>query len=233
MTTHNADMSEESTVPRFRAKSFVCPMCGTQAEQTWTDVWTGSKYGESDYRKERKAYAEVKCYACNKLAMWHQDDKGERMVWPPAVQGPPSNDDLPDTVRNLYDEARAVEGISPRSAAALLRTATEVLLREQIGKPDVRLNDAIGQLVSEGRLSPDIQKASDLLRLTGNDAVHPHAIQLTGDTGATGLSLFDLLNLVADELITRPKRIAAMYEALPAGKREHIAQRDGQVDTEE
>lgn len=218
-------MTLENIAPAFRSGAFVCPMCDTQAMQSWHDVWVGH-FGENDFRKKQENYAEVTCFGCKRNAMWHRGHSGERMIWPVATQGPPPNDDLSEDVRALYEEARAVEGISPRSAAALLRTATEMLLREQLDDSKAHLSTAIGTLVKDQRLSPDIQRAADLLRLTGNDAVHPSSIQLEGDDAATGLSLFDLLNLVADELVTRPKRIAAMYEALPESKRQHIDDRD-------
>jgi hypothetical protein len=39
-------------------------------------------------------------------------------------------------------------------------------------------------------------------------------------------TLFDLVNRIAYDTITHPKELAAMYEKLPASKREAIAKRD-------
>src|SRR5229473_2853992 len=56
--------------------------------------------------------------------------------------------------------------------------------------------------------------SADIIRVIGNNAVHPGTIDLRDDQ-ATALALFDLLNLIVDEMITRPREIDEIYKRLP------------------
>jgi hypothetical protein len=51
-------------------------------------------------------------------------------------------------------------------------------------------------LVAEG-LNPKIQKAIDLVRVVGNNAVHPGQINLD-DNSAIALKLFKIINMIND-----------------------------------
>ena len=48
-----------------------------------------------------------------------------------------------------------------------------------------------------------------------------------GDDRATAEILFELLNLVAEQLVSLPKRVADVYGKLPDRDRQAIAKRDG------
>ncbi|CDO06403.1 DUF4145 domain-containing protein [Mycolicibacterium cosmeticum] len=133
---------------------------------------------------------------------------------------------MPDDVLELYREASSVADVSPRSAAALLRTALEVLTRNHLGQSGVSLNDAIGNLVKDRQLSVKLQQAMDVLRITGNDYVHPREVQLD-DSAKEASAMFDLLNIIVDRLIVEPQRIAQLYADLPESKRQQVERRDG------
>ena len=70
----------------------------------------------------------------------------------------------------------------------------------------------------------------DILRLYGNDSIHQHKgkIDLSEVEGVEGI-LFDLINFVVFELITRPAKFNSMFGAMPEEKRDGIAQRDKSV----
>ena len=59
-----------------------------------------------------------------------------------------------------------------------------------------------------------IQKSLDLVRVIGNEAVHPGTIDL-GDDRKTALGLFTLINLIATAMITEPKEVDEMYAEYP------------------
>jgi hypothetical protein len=80
--------------------------------------------------------------------------------------------------------------------------------------------------VSEG-LSPKIQQALDLLRVIGNHAVHPGEIDLD-DNREVAERLFQILNFIAEEMITKPRELEDLYNStIPENTREHIRRRDG------
>lgn len=161
------------------------------------------------------------CLPCSGISIW----VGNRIIFPmSAPDVPEPNSDMPSGVRGDYEEASLVLGTSPRAAAALLRLAIQKLCQHVLGrKGDV--NEMIGVLVRERGLSPTIQKALDVVRVVGNEAVHPGVIDLKDDV-ATASAMFNLTNLITEAMITTPRHVEEMYAALPAGKREAIAKRD-------
>jgi hypothetical protein len=134
------------------------------------------------------------------------------------------NSDMPDEIRADFNEAREIFFLSPRGAAALLRLAVQKLCAV-LGESGKDINADIASLVTKG-LSVQIQQALDIVRVIGNEAVHPGQIDLNDDP-ATAASLFELVNLIIEERISEPKRRAEMYAKLPASKRDAIAKRDG------
>jgi hypothetical protein len=47
------------------------------------------------------------------------------------------------------------------------------------------------------------------------------------DDQELALALFDFVNLIADEAITQPNKVKAMFDKMPKAKRDGVAQRDG------
>ena len=90
-----------------------------------------------------------------------------------------------------------------------MRLALQKLLM-QIGKSGKNINNDIKELVAEG-LSPKIQQALDLLRVVGNNAVHPGQIDIE-DNSNIALKLFHILNFIAEEMITKPKELEFLQQ---------------------
>ena len=72
-----------------------------------------------------------------------------------------------------------------------------------------------------------IQQSLDIVRVVGNNAVHPGELDIKDDQ-PTAMKLFELVNLIAQSMITQPKEIKAVYESLPDGARQQIEKRDQQ-----
>ena len=130
---------------------------------------------------------------------------------------------MPPAVLDDYEEAASICVKSPRAAAALLRLALEKLCHA-LGKSGT-INLMIGDLVKDG-LPSRAQQAFDAVRVIGNEAVHPGEIDLRDDLD-TVLTLFKLLNLIVEKVITEPKEIDQIYSGLPPGKLKGIEDRDG------
>jgi hypothetical protein len=226
----SADAGGRSSAPTHGSEAFACPHCGAFAQQTWL-VLAGFPKGGADRENVATDLEAAVCMACHRRSLWKGPDPAKfggdpwdspRMIYPVATRtGPDPHLDMPDPVRALYEEARAVAGSSPRSGAALLRLALEGLLAELY--PASRLNESIAAAV-RGGLTPPVQQAMDILRFAGNEAVHELRQE---DDAATTEAYFELLNLVVDQLIGQPRRIADMYDALPPEKREQVERRDG------
>lgn len=205
--------------PEQGAWEMTCPFCSTLVSQHWRKVYVQTS-GDTPELREDALW--VTCAACKKGSWW----VGGSLVAPRVGISPPPQDGMPEDVLSLYDEARSVVDLSPRSASALLRTGLEVLLHNHLDQAGVALNEAIGNLVRAGKLDQELQQAMDFLRLTGNGAVHPKELQLD-DRANNAEALFELLNLAVERLVTRPVKIRKLYEQLPESKRQAADKRDG------
>lgn len=159
------------------------------------------------------------CFSCRELALWVYD----WMVWPQRGEAPLPNPDLPDEIRRDYDEAGTILDQSPRGAAALLRLAVQKLCKE-LGESGENINEDIAALVRKG-LDVRVKGALDVVRVVGNNALHPGQIDLRDDR-ATAEKLFGLVNLIAEIMISQPKHVQEMLQSLPEGVREAIERRD-------
>jgi hypothetical protein len=198
----------------FRKAKFTCTACGVYAHHGWVQLHYSS-------RGTHKAHIwRAECEHCEAETYWFDDG---RQIDPLGNSGPPPNADMPDDVRHDYLEAGAVLDVSPRSACALLRLATETLVRE-LGGSDKGFNENIRRLREDG-LQERVIKAMDVLRVVGNNAVHKLDLDLRDDH-ETATSLFELLNVIVEQCISQPRRINEMHERLPDGAKEAIAKRD-------
>ena len=94
-----------------------------------------------------------------------------------------------------------------------------------LGETGKNINQDIASLVKKC-LPVQIQKALDIVRVVGNNAVHPGQIDLKDNIEVT-IKLFGLINLIVDVMITQPKHVENMYESVvPENLREEIENRD-------
>lgn len=146
------------------------------------------------------------------------------MIYPAGGAAPLPSPDMPDDVRQDYEEARSILSISPRGAAALLRLAVQRLCKH-LGQPGENINADIAALVRQG-LPVTLQRALDSLRVAGNNAVHPGQLDIY-DTPDVAARLFGLLNIIVDNQITQPCAIQELYDTtVPPETQEHITRRD-------
>jgi hypothetical protein len=153
------------------------------------------------------------CEHCSDYSLW----LGEKMLYPVSSVAPLPTEDMPENVKGDYLEARNIVNSSPRAATALLRLALQKLMisLKETGK---NLDADIGNLVKKG-LPVRIQEALGWMRVIGSNAVHPGEIDLK-DHKETALSLFNLLNIIVNVMITQPKKVNLMIERMPKGAKE-------------
>ncbi|CAM4050759.1 DUF4145 domain-containing protein [Flavobacterium antarcticum] len=202
--------------PNVYAKSFTCPNCGAIAKQDW---WHRSFDANNYAEKEQNPLKIGTCQHCNKSTVWITD----KMYFPDSGNAPFPNPEMPESVLRLYIEASAISSKSPRGAAALLRLSIQVLCKE-LGEDGKNINTDIGNLVKKG-LPIIVQQSLDIVRVTGNDAVHPG--QIDTDNPTTVSQLFDLVNIIIEYMISLPKKVSGIYNGLPADKVKGINDRDG------
>ena len=232
----------DDSLPLIDRDVFRCPHCSVVARQNWYSLAAHheSSLEDSDGKTGLESASKptlgivggrmlvsqdllgvkiANCHNCESITIWI----GDELVYPDIGTAPPPNGDLSEAVRADYDEAVSVFSKSPRSAAALLRLGVQRLCAE-LGVKEKNLNDAIGELVKQG-LDPIVQRALDVIRLTGNAAVHPGELD-SHTHPKTVYKLFDLLNFIAKDMITRPKEIHEAFDYVSGSKKTQIEQRD-------
>ena len=206
--------------PKSGLKSYTCPYCGVIARQY--HYYSGHKFGgwfEHDIKPSETLIRYSKCEHCGEICLWHFD----QMVYPNRGNAPVPNLDMSEDVKKDYEEAASICTQSPRGATALLRLAIQKLCADLGGKGK-NINDDIKELVAKG-LPDKVQKALDVVRVIGNNAVHPGQIDI--DDPEVAGQLFVLINVIVEYMISMPKKIDGVYSELPETTKDAIAKRDG------
>ena len=195
-------------------ETFSCPHCHAITQQTWWSL----NWHKADDGLKNNSIRVSKCVVCRNHTLWID----EKMYYPDSGNVPSPNEEMPEEVKALYYEAASIMSKSPRGAAALLRLGVQLLCKE-LGEKGEDINKDISDLVKKG-LPEVVQQSLDIVRVTGNDAVHPGQID-TDDEGVV-IHIFDLLNIIVEYMIALPKKVSGIYSTLPNKKLEAIDKRD-------
>lgn len=208
------------TPPVFKKSAFNCPYCNAFSNMIWVNL----SYYQSSKTNYTQCYFAF-CRHCEKESLWLSDRgaKNGKMLEPDRTIAPPPHELMPKSVKKDYLEASSICNRSPKASCALLRLAVQKLCIE-LGEEGKNLNTDIKSLIEKG-LPPKIAKSLDILRVIGNNAVHPGQID-DSDIEKFAHNLFELLNFVVEDMIARPKKIDEMFDGLPEGAKDQIADRD-------
>lgn len=228
-------MNPKGKAPSTSDVSFNCPHCGAFSAQNWSQGCVSAyrhntpevipvslqRDGRLNSNKSflMRNLSLSQCESCKAWAVWVRDS----LIYPKPKFETLPNQDLPPDLIAIFDEARSIVDLSPKGAAALLRLAIQKLCKE-LGESGKDINNDIGSLVTKGLL-PQVQQSLDAVRVIGNEAVHPGTIDWDDDKDIAYI-LFDLVNLIAEQMITQPKQAKEIYSKLPPNKLKGIEDRD-------
>ena len=202
-------------IPTYMDSTFNCPYCGAYSNIKWYNIY----YSDRGYVQLNKCLI-AKCSCCNNIMIW----SGEKMIYPTMLTAPMPHVDMPQNIKDIYLEAREIASKSPKGASALLRLALQMLCNHLVSG-NKNINDMIAELVRNG-LPPTLQQAFDIVRVVGNNAVHPGTISFD-DNPDMVYKLFELLNLIVEYMIAKPKEILAFYNnTVPENLKQAIVKRD-------
>ena len=205
--------------PEEDKSEFHCPFCSVYAQQIW-GILLENATSRGRGMLNMPNWKGALCDHCKQISLWYNGE----LIYPENPNLPPPNEDLDAEIKKDYNEAANIIEKSPKAAAALLRLAIQRLC-EQLGESGENINSDIGELVKKG-LPVQIQQALDIVRVVGNESVHPGQIDLNDDKDVA-YKLFELVNIIAQTMITQPKEISKLYSSLSKEKLDRIAKRDG------
>ncbi len=202
---------------------FNCPHCKNEAQQLRFQINNPPNYPIKYNGKLMYSYM---CTTCNKPSFWIGEYKKNRknrknMIFPDVSNSPPPNNNMPKNIKNIYSEAASIANKSPRAAAALMRLALQELCQHLKCEGNT-LQKNIDFLVKERRLLPHTVKAMDIVRIIGNEAVHPNSGTIDLQDNAKVEKMFELINFIVEKTIDDPKKIEKIdstYATLPDSKK--------------
>ncbi len=210
---------KENYVPvTFQKGSFNCPFCRAFAHQKWIQPYQYAGREFIEYTEIIDHYF-CQCDCCYKKSIW----KGEVMIYPDADVNFQPHPEMVDDLKSDYLEASSIFQKSPRGATALLRLVIQKLM-PILGEKGKNINNDIASLVKKG-LPIEVQQTLDYCRVIGNSAVHPAELNIH-DTPEIAIVLFEMINFIIEEQISRPKKIKKLYESLPQNAKDAIIERD-------
>lgn len=104
--------NQKYIMPEFRQQAFTCPHCGAYSAQTWEQCYIEDGLsGPLNYCPSYIHYA--KCHACKEISIWleMEDENGYEfatMVYPAETNVPLPFYDMPERIKELYNEARNI-----------------------------------------------------------------------------------------------------------------------------
>lgn len=223
-------MTRNFIEPEYKKGGFTCFKCGTYSNHDWNSTnvnYTRGTFGSYVQGDDLRKLSICRCQQCGFVSYWMLN----KLLWPLQSNVDLPLDEMPEDVKELYDEARNIFYLSPKGACAILRLGLQKLCNRLAEHPeDGKIDDAIKYLVANG-LPSTLQKSMDAIRVIGNEAVHPGQINVD-DNKEIASALFKLMNIIVEKMVIEPKEIADIYNILPQSKIDGINNRDGKKTTD-
>lgn len=195
------------------------PSRGGDFEKGYDILWGGDVVDNVEATEVSSDWYMSECASCNHRSVWRKT----ALIYPASSPAPVPSEDMPAEVRELYDEASAVAAVSKRAGAAFARATLERLLKmlDPEAPKGTKLDEYIARMLP--RVNVATGKLLTLIRHVGNKSLHVEdtpddaVVLLLTDADVELLGvLFQTINDVVEELITRPNQAAKLYDAVPA-----------------
>ena len=209
-------MEKDYIAPVYLLDGFNCPTCNAFSHHK-----RSSKVMKDGYITINWVNVEY-CEKCKDFSVWRDG----KMISPAKVTAPIAHKDMPEEVKEIFNEARNIADLSPRAAAALLRVSLEKLT-ECLWETDWNLNTRIGNLRKQW-LPEKVIKSLDIVRITANEWwSHAGSIDLTWEDNASIVNrLFALVNFIIEKTISENNEIDNIFDSLPEEKKKWVEVRD-------
>lgn len=203
--------------PEYKKQRFHCIHCGVEAEQSWHNFYCWHKF-HGGYTIHEPLEFSV-CESCKKWSYWYDG----MLIVPKSALVPAAHQDMPPECIDDFNEARAIVDMSPRAASALLRLALRKLLIA-VGEDGNNIKKNIANLIDKG-LPAEVQQALASCRMADISATDPGEI-VHNDTQDGAYNLFNIINFIVEDRISRPMQIQSLFAQLPESVKKAADRRD-------
>lgn len=147
-----------------------------------------------------------RCAVCDKYTIWvHLNTKNPKLIYPVVSLLPEAHPDMPDPLKELYEEARRVSNVSIRYGLGAFRTCVEAIVDQQ-GIKEKNLFEGIKKLCSKVGMNGDFKMFFELIRNVGNKSIHMKKIYTMDDANL----VCKAIHYISDEIYKKPKMLKAM-----------------------
>lgn len=196
----------------------ICPHCGNETPQVVEYKTTSiERVSTGDGRTlplENYNFL-VRCKTCNEVSLyinWElaEDpyDLEDAYCLYPRIEAIPSN--VPDVIRQSYNEAKKVEKISPTAFVVLIGKSLECLCEDKKAKGN-NLKNKLDDLAKEGVIPETLLKMAHGVRLLRNIGVHPSDYDMTEEEVSI---IGDFFAAVIEYVYVAPEKIKNLEEKL-------------------
>lgn len=199
-----------------------CPHCGAYTQQNFLNKLNGRYHYTLTSKSHPISYSHhetnktdidnitmLQCCVCRNFIIF----KDEEQIYPIKANIEDPNPDMPEDIKKDYYEARNIFNLSVRGSCALLRLALDKLLIN-LEITDKNLFDKINTYCNKFKPDETMKQALHAIRIVGNESVHPGTFNVE-DNKDIALLLFDILNDIVQEHITKKKKREQMFKKLP------------------
>ena len=210
--------------------SFKCPHCGVYFHQNWRR----EEIFSSEFGQRIRSLA-TGCPSCANAVVLLEihlaksfggDGPHESyVVFPKNPQSQPAPAEVPEKIRQDYQEACAVLPISPKASAALSRRILQTVLRENgynNNNLSRQIRDVIENEDAKNSLPLTLRETVDAVRNFGNFSAHPITDQTT-------LQVIDVEPEEAEWCIEIVDQLFDHYYVAPAKARQKKAELDAKL----
>jgi len=189
-------MTEIQRVPNSSDWRGTCPHCG---QATFLSH-------RHSFKNEVGSHILLVCPGCLRSVLVITGEREQWKVTYPSGSPPVVDQNLPDHIRDDYEEASKCHNAGLHTAAAIMcRRLVELSVKEKSAKGS-NLYEKIEHLVQSGLLAPELGKVAQAIRIIGNDGAHPDYPELVDLTQSDANQALDFVKLYTDYLYTLPAK---------------------------
>lgn len=187
-----------------------CNQVGTPATQQHAPYNATDAGNSYDFVVMRRTCPNPECQRVHVTLVMRGIENREVQVLPKSRARHEYTKTVPPLIFADYDEACAIEDLSPKASAALARRALQAVLKDYYGRSEHKLFEAIKNL--QGHVDSTLWKALDAMRSWGNIGAHPDD-QIVDIEPVIVRRLINVLEVVFDEsYVARARRDALLNE---------------------
>lgn len=223
----------EYVAPTFKLDAYHCPHCGVYSYMKWSVLFTNVEEVDN---MQYTHFLSATCSCCSEQNIWKVSNyvtprhdlllsaRNGTIIYPDSSIVSEPSKDMPDDVKQDYIEAASIYQKSPRGAVALLRLGLQKLCIHLGGKGE-KINDDLATLAKDEIISKKLIKSADIIRIVGNNAVHPGTIS-DDDFDDVSFKLFKLTNMIVQQGITESREVDEIFSTMPENARKAAEDRD-------